>query len=246
MKSIFPFLIINILYISVSGLVKAQSNSGLDLGSGYSIMPTINYVSSATIQLNAYSKNLIERAETEELDGGYGYGLSIRKKIFSQNISIGITTEYLKIFDDEISEVFSTETSRIRARVTEELWMMPVEISGYFDIPKFSEDLDIYLGGGVGLYFGDRQRTVFNVKSQTVSREPNFSFVILSGMELAFSRQFSGVFEIRFRQGEYKVLSVYPVSSVSVNGNIYNLDQNLNSKIYVDGLKLSLGLAYNF
>jgi hypothetical protein len=65
-------------------------------------------------------------------------------------------------------------------------------------------------------------------------------------MELFFSRELSGVFEIRFRQGEYKVLSKFPVSSVTVNGNIYPLEQNLNSKIFVDGLKLSLGLAYNF
>ena len=235
-----------ILIISSSGISAAQSVRGLDLGSGYSIMPSVNYVSSATIQLYAYSKDLYERGLTEELAGGYGYGLSIRKKIFNENISIGFTTEYLKIYDDELTEIFSTETSRIRARVTEELWMMPVELSGYFNIPNFTEDLEIYLGGGIGLYFGDRQRTVLNIESKTISKEPDFSFVILSGMELFFSRELSGVFEIRFRQGEYKVLSKFPVSSVTVNGNIYPLEQNLNSKIFVDGLKLSLGLAYNF
>lgn len=240
------FYFIFILCISFPGITKAQSINGLGLGSGYSILPSVIYVSSATIQMNAYSKNLYERGETEELDGGYGYGLSIRKKIFNENISIGFTTEYLKIYDDELTEIFSTETSRIRARVTEELWMMPVELSGYFSIPKFSEDFDIYLGGGVGLYFGDRQRTVLNVTSKTISKEPNFSFVILSGMELFFTKQFSGVFEMRFRQGEYTVKSVFPVSSITANGNTYPLEQNLNSKIFVDGLKLSLGLAYNF
>ncbi|HMS35335.1 MAG TPA: hypothetical protein PKC91_14730 [Ignavibacteria bacterium] len=238
--------LIFILCISFPVTSEAQSVNGLGLGSGYSILPSVIYVSSATIQVNAFSKNLYERGETEELDGGYGYGISIRKKIFNENISIGFTTEYLKIYDDELTEIFSTETSRIRARVTEELWMMPVELSGYFSIPKFSEDLDIYLGGGVGLYFGDRQRTVLNITSRTISKEPNFSFVILSGMELFFSKQFSGVFEMRFRQGEYTVKSVFPVSSITANGNTYPLEQNLNSKIFVDGLKLSLGLAYNF
>lgn len=51
---------------------------------------------------------------------------------------------------------------------------------------------------------------------------------------------------MRFRQGEYTVKSVFPVSSITANGNTYPLEQNLNSKIFVDGLKLSLGLAYNF
>lgn len=243
MKNIFLVCLIS---ISALDFTSAQSIQGVDLGSGYSIMPTVNYVSSATIQLNAYSKDLYERGQTEELDGGYGYGISIRKKIFNENISIGFTTEYLKIYDDELTELFSTETARIRARVTEELWMMPVEFSGYFNIPNFTEDLEIFLGGGVGIYFGDRQRTVLNVQSKTISKEPSFSFVILSGMELLLSRHFSGVFEIRFRQGEYKVLSEFPVSSVTVNGNIFPLEKNLNSKVFVDGLKLSLGIAYNF
>ncbi len=240
------FFLVCLISISALDFTSAQSIQGVDLGSGYSIMPTVNYVSSATIQLNAYSKDLYERGQTEELDGGYGYGITIRKKIFNENISIGFTTEYLKIYDDELTELFSTETARIRARVTEELWMMPVEFSGYFNIPNFTEDLEIFLGGGVGIYFGDRQRTVLNVQSKTISKEPSFSFVILSGMELLLSRHFSGVFEIRFRQGEYKVLSEFPVSSVTVNGNIFPLEKNLNSKVFVDGLKLSLGIAYNF
>ena len=156
MKNIF---LVCLICITAFHFTSAQSIQGVDLGSGYSIMPTINYVSSATIQLNAYSNDLFERGQTEELDGGYGYGISIRKKIFNENISIGFSTEYLKIYDDELTELFSTETARIRAKVTEELWMMPVEFSGYFNIPNFTEDLEIYLGGGVGLYFGDRQRT---------------------------------------------------------------------------------------
>ena len=72
MKNIFLVCLIS---ISASDFTSAQSIQGVDLGSGYSIMPTVNYVSSATIQLNAYSKDLYERGQTEELDGGYGYGI---------------------------------------------------------------------------------------------------------------------------------------------------------------------------
>jgi len=65
-------------------------------------------------------------------------------------------------------------------------------------------------------------------------------------MEYYFSRNISGVFEVRFRQGEYKVRSEFPVQGFSINGISYELKQNLNSKIFVDGLNLSLGVAYNF
>ncbi|MDQ3021915.1 MAG: hypothetical protein M3R36_15280 [Bacteroidota bacterium] len=226
--------------------IKAQKSSEVSLGKGFSIMPSVNYVSSATIQLNAFSNDLFERSETEALSGGYGYGLTIRKKFFRQDLSFGFTAEYLKIFDGELDQSFGNDSIRVRARVSEELFLIPIEFSGYFNIPDFSEDLRIYLGGGLGVYFGDRKRTVLNIESQTISKDPGFSFVILSGMEILVSKQISGVFEIRFRQAEYSVSSQFPVSTININGTIFPLEKNLNSKVYVDGLKLTLGIAYNF
>ena len=242
-KFITVFIIIILAAVKPA---ESQSVQGIDLGSGYSIIPSVNYVSSATIQLNAFSLNQFERGLTEELSGGYGYGISIRKKLFNEDLSFGISTEYTKITDDEVTQTFQVDSVRARGKVTEELWVIPVEFTGYFNIPNFSDDIEIYLGGGLGVYFGDRVRSIQNIKSKTISKEPGFSFVILSGMELLLSKQFSGVFEIRFRQGEYSVKSEFPVSFLNVNGITYPIDKNLNSNIFVDGLKLSLGIAYNF
>ncbi|MEO8210273.1 MAG: hypothetical protein ABI840_06905 [bacterium] len=235
-----------ILSIVFSSKINAQKSSEISIGKGYSIMPSVNYVSSATIQLNAFSKDLFERSVTDELSGGYGYGLTIRKKFFRQDLSFGFTAEYLKIFDGELDQSFANDSIRVRARVSEELFLIPIEFSGYFNIPDFSEDLRIYLGGGLGVYFGDRKRTVLNIESKTISKDPGIGFVILSGMEILMSKQISGVFEMRFRQGEYSVVSEFPVSTININGTIFPLEKNLNSKVYVDGLKLTLGIAYNF
>ncbi|MCB0726370.1 MAG: hypothetical protein KDD00_02835 [Ignavibacteriae bacterium] len=226
--------------------VFSQRIEGLSLGRGYSIIPTVNYVSSAVIQLNAFSESAFERAQTEELSGGYGYGITIRKKMFNEDLAFGINVNYLYIYDNEIIQTFQDENTRVRARVTEELWMVPVEFTGYFNIPNFSDDIEIFLGGGLGAYFGDRKRTILNLESKTVSKQPGYSFLVLSGMEFLISKHFSGVFEIRFSQGEYTVKSEYPASVINSNGTIYQLDKNLNSKIYVDGLRLSLGVGYNF
>ncbi|MBK8550293.1 MAG: outer membrane beta-barrel protein [Ignavibacteria bacterium] len=226
--------------------IKISEAQSISIGNGFSIIPSVNYVSSATIQLDAFNLNQFERSITEELSGGYGYGISIRKKLFDEDLSFGFSTEYTRIYDDELTQTFQADSSRARGRVTEELWIVPVEFTGYFNIPNFTDDIEIYLGGGIGVYFGDRVRTIQNIQSKTISRESSFSFVILSGMELMLAENISGVFEIRFRQGEYSVKSEFPVSSISVAGIQYPLEKNLNSKIFVDGLKLSLGIAYNF
>ncbi len=228
------------------GSVNSQDISGVPMGSGFSIIPSFNYVSSATIQLNSLSDDIFERGFTEELSGGYGYGISIRKNLFRHDLSFGFSTEYTRIVDDQNTETFETDSSRVRIRVTEEITVIPIEFSGYFNIPDFLEELKIYLGAGVGVYFGDRVRKILNLSSKTISKDANFSFVVLSGLEYFFSKNFSGVFEIRFRQGEYRVKSEFPVSSINVNGINYPLEKNLNSRIFVDGLKLSFGVAYNF
>jgi len=165
------------ILIKISGLVffilcysesKAQRIEGLSLGRGYSIIPTVNYVSSAVIQLNAFSESAFERSQTEELSGGYGYGLTVRKKVFNEDLAFGLNVNYLYIYDNEIIQTFQEGESRVRARVTEELWIVPVEFTGYFNIPNFSDDIEVFLGGGLGAYFGDRKRTILNLESKTV------------------------------------------------------------------------------
>ncbi|MBS1518741.1 MAG: hypothetical protein JSS91_11695 [Bacteroidetes bacterium] len=238
---IFPMFIL--LY---NGITYSQNETEITLGSGFSLKPSVNYVSSASIQLNPFSENAFERNFLEDVSGGYGWGVLLRKKLFRQDLSFGISAEYVKILDEELTETFISDSVTIRARVKEELTMIPIEVMGYFNIPDFTEDLKIYFGGGVGMYFGDRKRTVLNIQSKTISKEPGFSFVVTSVIEYFFSRNISGVFEVRFRQGEYKVKSEFPIPQFTINGISYQLEQKLNSKVFVDGLNLSLGIAYNF
>lgn len=230
----------------IAEVLKGQNSESISLGSGYSIIPEVNYVSSATVQLYPYSFDLFERNITDELQGGYGYGISVRKKLFRHDISFGISVEFLSIKDNSLTQSFFNDSVSYKARVSEELSVIPLEFTGFFNLPKFGEDLNFYIGGGLGIYYGDRKRTVLNVESETVSKEAGYSLVIMSGMEYLLSDKLSGIFEVKFRQAEYRVNSVYPVSSIEINGNVFELEQNLNSKIFVDGLKLSLGLSYNF
>ncbi|MBS1550979.1 MAG: outer membrane beta-barrel protein [Bacteroidetes bacterium] len=224
----------------------SQNVPGFLSGKGLSIIPQVTYVSSASIQLNPFSADLSKKTLTEELSGGYGYGLTIRKKMFRDDITFGISAEYMKINDRELVQLLNNDSSAVRVRVSEELTVIPLEFTGYFNLPDFSENLRIFLGGGVGVYFGDRKRSVLNISSSTISKKIGFSLVVLSGMEYKISDEISGVFEIKFREAEYKVKSEFPVSGIVINNVNYEFDKELYSKIFVDGLKLSFGISYNF
>ncbi|MBK6505226.1 MAG: outer membrane beta-barrel protein [Ignavibacteria bacterium] len=233
-----------ILMTAVS--VNSQTLSGESNSIGITVTPYVSYVSSATIQIDPFSSSSFERQLTSELSGGYGYGISITKRIFSQDIAFGISIEYAKIKDEELTEIYDNGTARIRARIKEELTVIPVEFSGYFDLPDFTDDLNIYLGGGIGVYFGDRKRTIINIETTTLSKEPGFGFVVMSGMGYRFSEILSGVFELRFRQGEYRVKSQFATSFITAGGNTFEIDQVTDSKIFLDGLKVSFGLSVRF
>jgi len=224
----------------------SQEISPISIGGGFTVTPSFNFVSSAAIQIYPYSESIFERNLLEELSGGFGYGISIKKKLFREELSFELSTEYVSITDDELVQTLQLDSFRAKVRVTEQLWMVPLEFSGIFNIPNFDENLKIFLGGGVGIYFGDRVQSISNFKTKTLSTSPEASFLILTGLEYYFSNRLSSVFEMRFRQGAYNVDSEYPVSSITVNGINYPIEKNLNSTIFVDGIRVSLGIGYHF
>ena len=239
-------LIAVVFIISYTGAVNSQVHSEYFDRRDFSITPSVNFVSSASIQLNPNSTNIIDKNRIEELHGGFSYGIAIKKKMFGDDIILGISTEYLRIEDDNLRERVENGASSVNLRVKEILWVVPVEVSVYYRIPRFSESFNLFLGGGMGVYFGDRERQIFNLKTETKSKDQALNFHIATGGEYIISRNLSAVAEITFREGEYKVESSFPTNQVRVNGNTYNIQQDYKSNVFIDGLKLGLGLSYYF
>ncbi|MCB0722872.1 MAG: hypothetical protein KDC42_11255 [Ignavibacteriae bacterium] len=212
----------------------------------FSVTTSVNYVTSASIQLNPNSTDIIEQNQIEELHGGISYGLSIKKKMFGDDIMLGLSAEYLHIEDDNQKERVFNGASTVNLRVTEIITVLPVELSVYYKLPKFTESFNLLLGGGMGVYFGTRERKILNLQTETNSTEQALNFHIITAAEYIISRHLSAVADITFREGEYRVDSSFPTNRVRVNGTTYMIQQNYDSKIFIDGLKLGLGLSYYF
>jgi hypothetical protein len=203
-------------------------------------------VSSATIQLAPYSPDLVERNSSLSLSGGYGYSFSVKTKVLRNDLFLGITVEYIKIQDNDAILVLEGDSSVARVKLAESISAYPVELTAYFNVPSFQENLNIYLGGGLGIYTGDRVRKLQNFQSETISKSFGLSLVVLSGIEYFFEKNFMSFMELRFREGEYDVRSRFPLSFITVNGASYSLGKEMNSKVFLDGLKVSFGLGYRF
>jgi hypothetical protein len=208
----------------------------------FSILFYGTYVSSAELLDNIKSDIAFFRGASLETAGGYGYGgeLTFNPEIYDVGIIFYVSSEYLKIKDDElIASKVIDDTTVIRGRFTEEFSIIPVEAGLKWSLPISTEKFKVFIGGGAGLYFGKRTRTVNRVSSTEVSSSPGFSLNVLSGMEYYIARNLSVDFQFKFREGSFDSESKFPQ-------NVLIFDNTINSRIIIDGVRLSAGLKYNF
>jgi len=239
-------IILVLIYTGFSHQSFSQNNFLNKFFKDFIFTTSLNYISSATIQLNPNNSDLVERNSTTDVKGGYGYGFTLKKRIIGDDIYLGISTEYIKITDDQETDVVENAIDVQTVHVSESLEVIPVEMSLYFNIPRFADNLNVYLGGGFGFYFGSRTRKMVGLETSTISKDPMFSLNVLFGAEYMLDNHFAMNFEIKVRDGTYAVHSRFPTDRVRLNDQVYYFQQDLNSRIYVDGMKVSLGIGYFF
>jgi opacity protein-like surface antigen len=126
-------------------------------------------------------------------------------------------------------------------------YTIPIECSGYFPIPIGTPELQVYMGAGLGMYFGSRFYEYGGASTEIVQRKIGYGIHILSGVEIAVSPALSLRTEIKFRDIQFETVNRFTSFSSLFNGNPIPLDQDaLSSRISIDGMTLNLGIAYHF
>ena len=206
------------------------------------------YVSAAELQNNIKSNISFLRDASIELKGGYGYGAEIT---FNPNISnfdvlFYLSSEYLKVKDDELVLRFENDSATNTVRFTEEYNMIPLEAGLKWNLPVSTERSRIFIGGGAGIYFGNRTRSVGPYSTSPISRKAGLSMNVLAGLEYFIERNLSLDFEFKFREATFESQDRFDVDYITINGNIYSMDNPVYSRLLIDGTRLSAGIKYHF
>lgn len=206
------------------------------------------YVSSAELQNNIKSNVSFIRDASIELKGGYGYGaeLTYNPNISNFDILFYISSEYLKVKDDGLVLRFENDSAVSNVRFTEEFNLIPLEAGLKWNLPVSTERFKVYIGGGGGVYFGNRTRTVGPNKTSAISRKPGFSMNVLAGLEYFVERNLSLDFEFKFREANFESEDRFDTDLITIGGNTYSLDNPVYSRLLVDGTRLSIGIKYHF
>jgi opacity protein-like surface antigen len=250
-KKIFLYILLPVLLISFSPLaLKAQGNTVryYDPGKRFSFALYGTYISASELLENPKSANPFEKEATTRLNSGYGYGAELNyiPPVFESGLLFYLSVEYLKASSDELILRLSDGVNKASVNVKEKFTMIPVELGVKWLLPVSSDNFKIYIGGGGGLYLGDRTRTMQNLISTNIEKTPGFSLNILSGLEYYIARNLSANLELKFREASFDVASKFSSNFINVNGTQYSITNPFYTRFNVDGVRISAGFKYQF
>ncbi len=235
--------------ISINSASAQLSEHAASTGKkNFSLYVYATYIASAEIQYDILSSDLYGTNAYYKLDGAYGYGgeLSYNLPLEDLELEIFVSTEYYHLVQNNIPFRFIQDTLRYTVSVTEDITMLPVEFGVKWDLPRFLENFTFYIGGGGGIYWGNRTRKMLNLTTQNIQKKSGFSLNTLAGVEYAASRNISLDLQLKFREPYFDIESTFNTNTVNINGTDFWIKSPVTSRITVDGLRLSLGLKYNF
>lgn len=206
------------------------------------------YVSSSELLENPMSPNPIEREAATDLNSGYGYGaeLNYAPPIFESDVLFYLSAEYLKVNTDGLVIRLSNGINSTTVRINEKFTLIPIEFGLKWLLPISTDYFKLYIGGGGGMYFGNRVRTILDLVSSNIQMKPGFSLNVLTGMEYYIARNLSANLELKFREASFDAESKYNTSSITVGGTQYAITNPFTTRFIVDGVRISAGLKYQF
>jgi len=185
----------------------------------------------------------LSRSQSYPISDVPGFGAEIRYRFPASSIVIGLGAGVV-----ESREHRSQLLSSGRALPVEDGFRaIPVELSGYFVLPFSGQDLRVYMGGGGGVYFGERRPAFAGVSAPVVDAQPGFGIHVSAGIGWRFFDRFVLLGEMKFRDLQFSSTNAFQTDRTEYQGALVNLgSQPFSSTIHVDGVVFQFGLSAEF
>jgi hypothetical protein len=207
---------------------------------GLSVILKGNYTTSSEIFLNPNAADAFSRSQSFLVEGAFGYGLEVRYRMPGSMIAIGASVEYLEASVDRTVAIAFREG----VPVQDGYRVIPVEVTGYFVIPVSTRTFQLYIGGGIGAYIGERTFSLAGVEAPTVDSQPGFGIHVVAGVGYGINDWFSIIGEMKFRDLQFQSTNDFPASRIQYGGAVLNVNSEpFESKVHTDGIVFQLGAA---
>lgn len=209
-------------------------------GDIFSVSLGYNYTTSSKIFLNPEALDILDQNQHTEIGDFQNISFDIRYRL-NESIIFGLDLEYLENTSNGqnlSSPIFVVEDG---------FKIVPIEISIYYFLPFSTENFKFFMGGGLGIYFGERIRNFGDINFLNVNSEIGYGIQASSGMDYMVFSNMSIRGEIRFRDPDFKVTNKYNNQNVNYDGRTYSVNQDdIISRINIDGITFRIGASYQF
>jgi hypothetical protein len=189
---------------------------------------------------NPTSADPIARSTSYSYADFYGVGAEVQYHFANSNVSLGLSSEYIRNSGGRNIAA----TGQTVVPVEDSYQVIPVELTGYFRIPVMSGTFSIFMGGGAGVYFGDRYYVVAGIAAPTTESRPGFGIHVLSGLAYRVTPWLSASLELKFRDAQFETTNAFKAASVRYHGILVPLSLvPFTSSIHTDGMVIQLGLG---
>ena len=202
-----------------------------------------NITTASRLFTNPNSPDAFQRSQFFSLEDFFGYGVEIRYLLPETNIALGLSTDYIRT---TIGQSIRISTSK-SIPVEDGYRVIPVELTGYFLIPVSGQTFGVFMGGGVGGYFGRRLYKLGDTEAATTDIGHGFGIHVLGGLSYRFTEWFSLNAEMKFRDLQFQTTNQFATSTVHYNGTIINVSRApFDARVHTDGVVFQLGTVFNF
>ncbi len=209
----------------------------------FSVALKANLTTASRVFTNPSSPDAFQRSQYFPLEDFFGYGLEVRYQLPETNIALGLSSDYIRTTIDQSIRISTSKS----VPVEDGYRVIPVEFTGYFLIPVSGPTFGVFMGGGVGVYFGRRLYKLGETEAPTVNLGHGFGIHVLGGMSYRFNEWFALNAEMKFRDLQFQTSNQFASSKVTYNGTIINVSQApFDARVHTDGVVFQLATVFNF
>lgn len=180
--------------------------------------------------------------EQRIISSNLGYGADIRWNILWDRFFLGLSVEKISALEMVTINYLQSD---MPIPFEEGFELTAMELSGYYVVPISSEQIKFYLGGGFGIYDGDRRFSIAAIKAATVSSSSYIGIQVMTGIDYQLFARMGVRFEIKFRDPHFDVTTKFDQMTTDYHGRIVQLPQGeYVTKINLFGVNYAGGLVF--
>jgi hypothetical protein len=225
-----------VLMLLVQRPAEAQDHSfSLTLRGGYTTTSKI------FSNPDAVSPDL--RGQYTGIDNIYAPGVELRWMIPGHPVAIALTAEYISKSQENIQLVGFLNPPRALP-VKEGLRLIPVEIGALIFVPLGSEKVRLTMGGGFGMYTGQRTLTIAGVEASQQNKPFSYGIHVETSFDYRITESIFARLDMRFRDPEFTTESRFVQEATQYGGVLVLLPRTpFRAKINMNGMNFGLGVG---